>query len=315
MAALHNQDPDPEQEIPPLPPGLRMTLYYLVIFTLISLGGSLFLRLLLSREVLESGGPIDFTTTLLVQVLLTPMVVAATRIFAQQVDGKPLAELGAQWPVESDATPWDGTLGPLGLAGLLVVIWLVMMEALGTLNWSSMEGGAAGILRGGLFAIGFLIAGLMQELIFRGYIYTTLRERLAWIHAGGITSLLVVVQLLADPERPALMVANIFFLGLLLAVFREISGSIWPGAVFSAAWNFVTFYVLALPMEGERVAGLFPLQTEGAEALTGGEYGPEGSWLLMVPLVVLLLWLTAWMDRKGLGAPLIPPPEEDEDAF
>lgn len=293
--------PDPDQEQPSLPVGLRMVLYYLVIFTVIMLGTTVFLLLLVPQQEIQSGREnIDFGILLAVQVLLAPLVVAATRIFAQKVDDKPLTELGVVWPGDEPEDVRRATLWAVFGALFLVGSWLFLAWAFAEVRFGDevgvepTEGG--GVLMAGLYAIGFLIAALMGELMFRGYIYTTLRERLPWIHAGGVTALLYTLLYGASPETTAAALCNIFLLGLMLAALRELSSSIWTGAVFHAVWNFSIACVLSLPLSGENVEGLFTTRVAGLEIFTGGDYGPEGSWLLTAPLVVMVMLLTWRLD-------------------
>lgn len=300
--------PDPDLEQPPLPVGLRMVLYYLVILTVFILGGAVCLQLLAPEAVSEGSQEIDFAILLMIQVLLAPLVVAATRIFAQKIDEKSLAALGAVWPEGGPERVRQTTLWATLLAPFLLSSWLLLVLAFAEVRWGAEAGAepsvGGGVLTVGLFGLGFFIVALMEELIFRGYLFTTLRERLPWVHAGGVTALLFVLLHGEDPTISAAGLCNIFLLGLLLAALREFTGSLWPGAVFHAAWNTTIACLLSLPLGGEQLEGLLTVSVQGAEIFTGGEFGPEGSWLLTGPLVVLVMLFTWRLD------PLLPEEEE-----
>ena len=92
-----------------------------------------------------------------------------------------------------------------------------------------------------LFAGGFLAAACLEEWILRGYIFSTLREQLSWVHAAGVAALLFVLLSLANTDIEAAGLVNTFLLGLLLGAMRELTGSLWPGVFFHAAWNTINF--------------------------------------------------------------------------
>jgi len=278
-----------------------MVLYYLVILTVFILGGGLCLQLLAPEEVREGSQDIDFSILLVVQVLLAPLVVAATRVFAQKIDEKPLSALGAVWPEGGGERLRQTTLFSIFLAQFLLISWLLLTFAFAEVRLDAevvgvepSEGG--GILTAALYGLGFIIVAMMEELIFRGYLFTTLRERLPWIHAGGVTALLFALLHSEDPKISAAGLGNIFLLGFILAALRELTGSLWPGAVFHATWNTTVACLLSLPLGGEQLQGLFRVSVEGAEIYTGGEFGPEGSWLLTGPLVVVVMLFTWYLD-------------------
>ncbi len=72
-----------------------------------------------------------------------------------------------------------------------------------------------------------LVAPLLEELVFRGYLHAVLERRGGrWLAAGG-TTLLFTVFHAADPQ----VLAPIAVLALVLSALRLRSGSVWPGVV------------------------------------------------------------------------------------
>lgn len=149
-------------------------------------------------------------------------------------------------------------------------------------------------------ALAFLLISFQDELIFRGYIYSTFRERFSWVHAAGLTNLLAVALYAGHPEIGSVALLNVFLLGLALAAMREKTGSLWMPTLFAGAWNVILGCVLSLPISGSLYPRLFNHKLEGSEGVTGGAYGPEGSWVLSGLLLVLVAVSAVWTDRRSL---------------
>lgn len=291
---------------------LRIWLYYFLILLFVQLGVSLLIPLLMSPEQRQSGNPPDLSLLIAAQALLAPWVVMATRIFVQQVDGKPLEAIGVVWP----GGRW--LVNGVGLAVGMLSFWTLLayfgldLEVLGRSTgsdirswWSS--GFGFGLQLAGM-AFAFLMVAVIEEWIFRGYLYSTLRERFAWIHAAGLTALLYGLLLFGSEDITTPALCNILLIAVILAALREASGSVWVGAFFQGSWNFFLGCVLSLPVSGEFLPRLFEVRVEGSEPWTGGEYGPEGSWLLTMTLLALLVSLVAWIGERP---PLVPPETEE----
>ncbi len=88
-----------------------------------------------------------------------------------------------------------------------------------------------------------------EETVFRGFIFTGLRNRLSWVWAAVITSLLfAVAHLEFGTGQPLLWTAAIdtFILSLVLCYLRQKTNSLWPGILVHALKNGVAFTVLYL---------------------------------------------------------------------
>ncbi len=299
--------PDPEREPESEPPrlsiGLRMALYYLLVMTLLYLGFATLLLVSVPTESLAAGQEIDFEILLLIQVLLAPLVFGVTRAFLARVDRSSMEAIGAWWPGRGPSDLRSALAASFCAAGILSS-WLLLILPLDSVRLGSREleaatdvpiggGGGSTFL---LFSVALLIVAAQEELIFRGYLFSTLRERLSWIHASGVTALLFVVLRTGDPEIRASSLLNFFLLAFIFGALREITGSIWPSVVFHATWNVTLGLALGLPVSGQDLPGLRDLEIEGPTSFTGGSYGPEGSWLMAVPLTVTLFALARRLD-------------------
>ncbi len=199
----------------------------------------------------------------------------------------------------------DPALGKeLGLGcalGVLVAGCVVLgMTAAGALRWSQDAGTAVEYLVGGGEAFWlFAIPAAAEEAAMRGYLLQALAE--AW--GGGwalwITSGLFGALHLGNPNTTWIGLANILGAGLFLGIVYLKTASLWWASGAHLGWNWAHGFLFDLPVSGLELIDTPMLEpsTDGADWLSGGPFGPEGSVLATVVLAVasLVLWRTSWL--------------------
>ncbi len=88
---------------------------------------------------------------------------------------------------------------------------------------------------------------IMEELIFRGFLYTALRKRITLVGSIIITSLLFAwPHLYGGKTSELLWVAGLdtFLLSVVLIGVREASGSLWSSIFLHSIKNSVAFYII-----------------------------------------------------------------------
>jgi len=92
-----------------------------------------------------------------------------------------------------------------------------------------------------LFLGGAVIAPLVEELFFRGFIFIGLRDKIGWqgaiLMSAAIFALAHVIPTSFFP---------IFLLGVIFATLAEFSGSIWPGIIIHTLNNTLSLSVVYL---------------------------------------------------------------------
>lgn len=290
--------------VPPAPPRPRWhPLVRCVLFLVASVAAQVLAVLLLKLGFRAAGRELGLTGADLVLVffLTVPLLVLLTLPFLRWLDRRDLASLGARWP---DGGPpralRQAVTVPLSTLALLG-IWMLLVEALpasdvDVAGRSPVAAGTPGVLQLLLFLLGFLCQGGVEEWIFRGYLYSALKERWRWWVAALVTSAGFALMHARNPNVSAVALINIFLAGLLLALLVERSGSLWGATLAHGVWNFAVASLASLPVSGVRVFHLLETSLSGPEAVTGGGFGPEGSLLLTglgVPIAALL-----WPPRK-----------------
>ena len=261
----------------------------------------------LAQEGAETAGYLLFF-----YVCLAPALVPLTVLFVRYFDRREVASMGARLPAGGWASALrQGSAVALAVVGLLGA-WLGGVALFGTVrltavaadftagpSWLPGPAGGSAVL--GLTLAGFLVGGAVEEWVFRGYVYRALRERWSWATAAGASSLAFALFHALNPDVDPAGLVNTFLLGVALAAMVEGSGSLIAPSLAHGLWNFLMGSILSAPVSGLEISHLFDLQVAGPAALTGGAYGPEGSWLLtglLVPVVLAAAW---WADRRRSG--------------
>ncbi|MEM6456720.1 MAG: type II CAAX endopeptidase family protein [Acidobacteriota bacterium] len=333
----------PGRGMPLLPAGLRFALYFVIAFNLVHIGTLIAVDLLdpnfdlaalaeEARTAIEQGDDdavdtleqrMDPALALIGRILMLPALAFVTWLFLHVIDARrPASRIGLTLP-DLRTGAWQTSIG-LAALGLVAVLgpWLAIVAAVGDFVPAAYAADAIQIdaaapdaaqpislLQLPLVLLGLALSALIEEWMFRGYLYSTLRERFRWIHAAGMISVLYAFLHLGAPWATPAALTTIFLIQLLLAAVREATGSVLPGALLHGAWNAAIGTLLSLPVSGTVLFPLgTPLQAQGPDGLTGGSFGPEGSWLIAA---LLLPWLLLLTQRLGDRGPTAKPPAPD----
>ena len=83
-----------------------------------------------------------------------------------------------------------------------------------------------------IFLTGIIIAPLVEEIFFRGFVFTGLREKYGWIPAA-----LISAGLFAAVHLQPITIPPIFLMGLIFAYLYQRTESIWPAVIMHFATN------------------------------------------------------------------------------
>jgi membrane protease YdiL (CAAX protease family) len=198
----------------------------------------------------------------------------------------------------------------LALGALLISADAAAIAGLGSLRFHLHLSSHMALRAAGTVAL-LLFGALLEELSFRGYPFQKLAEACGAFWAVVFLSALFGAVHLGNPDSGGWMswgFFNTLAVGVLFALARIRSGSLWFSFGLHFGWNLFQGVILGLP-----VSGLFEFSTvvsasvHGPLWLTGGDYGPEASATCSVMLVLALplLWvLTA--PRKIQHRPVSP---------
>jgi membrane protease YdiL (CAAX protease family) len=181
--------------------------------------------------------------------------------------------------------------------GIAVLICL----ATGTLTFEGLAFGSAGFIV--LFFCGFLIQGMSEEVLCRGYFMVSLARRQSLPVAIIVSSCAFGALHLANSGIQPLAVINVVLFGSFAGIYLLKRGNIWGVAAIHSMWNFTQGNIFGIQVSGtakmESVLLLNPTPT--GELINGGAFGLEGG--LAVTIVLAAGLIIALLMKSADPAP------------
>jgi hypothetical protein len=177
------------------------------------------------------------------------------------------------------------------------------------------------ILRyGAIWLLGFLLVGLIEEYLTRGYLQYTLTRGLAGIYEwafktrhsqalGFWTAALIFSFLfgLGHSKNPGESPIGLLSAGLAAMVFCFSlwrTGSLWWAIGFHTTWDWGQSFLYGVADSGTMVQHhLLATHPVGKPVLSGGATGPEGSIFIVAVLALACLIIFFTLPRSHYGEP------------
>lgn len=308
------------------PTGLIRAGWGILIFAAVIVGGgfaiSLVLRLFMHPHSHMHHGAFIMTPGMAlasegVQFLL---VVIATGVMAL-IERKPILSYGYQDKVRAVRFFSGLVWGFVAISVLVVSLWashLLVFDGL-TLH------GAAILKYGVLWGLMFLLVGLFEESIMRGYVQYTMTRGVGFWWGALLFSFLFGFAHHSNPGESPVGLFSAGAIGLVFCLSLWYTGSLYWAVGFHAAWDWGESYFYGTSDSGLLVKGhLFSEHPAGKILMSGGATGPEGS-MLIIPLIILVAlgmwlwwgrrvpaafagqgWLPAWVRNRHAGPSVSP---------
>jgi membrane protease YdiL (CAAX protease family) len=182
---------------------------------------------------------------------------------------------------------WLGTAwGFASITLLLATLYGLRLFRVGNLTLH----GARVVRFAAFWAVFFLLVGLFEEFLLRGYSQFTLSRAIGfWPAAVLLSCMFGLIHLAnADERWPGLLAAAA--IGFFFCLTLRRTGTLWFAVGFHAAWDWGETFVYSVPDSGTLFPGhLLQSSFHGPVWLTGGMVGPEGSVLCFV--VIGVVWV------------------------
>jgi membrane protease YdiL (CAAX protease family) len=136
----------------------------------------------------------------------------------------------------------------------------------------------------------FIVVGLFEEFLLRGYSQFTLSEGIGFWPAALVLSTVFAALHSGNPGETWVGLLAVAFIGLFFCLTLHRTGNLWFAVGFHASWDWGESYLYSVADSGGTVTGhLLHSSFHGSRWLTGGSVGPEGS--VLVFLVIALTWV------------------------
>ena len=248
-----------------------------VFFFAISLSGLIIIAPLLSSLGPVVAGTVGLCATGLLANLLTMKV----------FDRRPLADVGLEG---TRASIINFSLGlVLGGGAAALMLLAPLLAGTGHLIQNSRSQATVPTFLFYLFTL--LVAATGEELIFRGYAFQLLVEKMGPFATILPVSVIFGVAHGANPHSSRIGVVNTIIWGILLGYSFLRSHDLWLPIGLHFGWNVV------LPLFGVNLSGLtievtrYSYRWDLSPVWSGGDYGPEGGLLATIFVVALFFAL------------------------
>ena len=184
------------------------------------------------------------------------------------------------------------------LGGLQLLACLIIPALLGHLSLERIS--QTPVLVTLLYLAGFLVQGLSEEVICRGYLMNGLALRFPTWLAVLANSLIFAAMHLGNPNVSTLALVNLTLAGLTFSLLFAYTENIWFVGAAHSAWNFVQGPVLGIQVSGMSLP--FPIwrtRLQGPKLWTGGDFGLEGGLYCLIVEVLAILILIYLVKAKA----------------
>jgi uncharacterized protein len=137
-------------------------------------------------------------------------------------------------------------------------------------------------------AFGWIVQSASEEIAIRGWLIPSLGNERTPITAIILTAIIFGILHLFSSGVTVLSFINLILSGIFFAGYAIYTSNIWGVCGLHFAWNFTLGNIYGFPVSGFSSNGetIFTMKQVGSTFFTGGDFGPEGSFITTVILLV-----------------------------
>jgi hypothetical protein len=266
------------------PDGLRSGwsfLLYVLMFLAIGAGFSF------SQRLLRHGHRLPLMWGFLVGEIFALVAAIVSGLIMARIEKRPFGDYGY---------PRQGAFGKLFWLGMLwgivaLTVLMLSMRAVGAYYFGSLALHGMRMLKFGIFwAVFFVIVGLFEEFLLRGYTQFSLTRGIGFWPTAFLLSFAFGAIHLGNQGEDKVGALGAAIIGLFFCLTLRRTGNLWFAVGLHASWDWGETFLYSVANSGMEAPGhLFNPSFQGPRWLTGGSVGPEAS--IFVFIVMALMWL------------------------
>ena len=253
-------------------------------------GAVIILHFALGKNMLV-GDVFDPQTITLIMYYGYIVMAGVALLYWKLIEKKPLSEMGL--------TKRFGNYLIGILAGvLLLAVSVAAIVFTGSIKYHGIYNNADILMILLLFG-GFIIQGATEEILCRGIVLHTLKEKTSVAVAVNVSTVLFIMPHCSSLFEQGVVygilgVCNLALISTIFSLSTIRFKSIWAACGLHSFWNAILYSVLGLNLSGndETVTAIFNMQSVGKNIWNGGEYGIEASIITTVVLAIAaaIIW-------------------------
>ena len=211
-----------------------------------------------------------------------------TLLFCRFIEGRKLNTLG----FSKKNAIWHYLAG-LGVGFLLFSLVVLLSLCMGGITWTGLQSfSITSIL---VMLGGWLLQGMSEEVICRGYFMTTILRDYNPVWAVIVNSIFFGFMHAFNNGFSLLAFVNLVLYAVMISLYVLRTNSLWGACAIHSVWNFVQGNFYGLPVSGIDTGGtIFSVSlVENANLANGGDFGLEASLpcaiVMLIAIAVLLL--------------------------
>ena len=149
-----------------------------------------------------------------------------------------------------------------------------------------------------LLLLEHILVGYWEELVFRGYLFQNMTEGLGLVTSIALSCIIYGLIHYTNPNASLLSSLIIVGFGFLRIYGYLTTKMLWLSMGMHIGWNFFQGPIFGFAASGHKSPTLLTHNTLSDKVyLTGGEFGPEGS-ILIIPVLILTIMAMKWYSQK-----------------
>lgn len=233
-------------------------------------------------------------------------IILVALLFCKLIQKRKVTTVGFQKP-----GMWKEYLCGLGAGFVMFSVAVLLCVATGSLRFQGLSATfSIGIFV--LFILGFMIQGMAEEVLCRGYLLVSIGRRYPLAVGIFANAVLFAALHLLNDGISVLAFINLVLFGVFASVYFIKRGNIWGIGALHSIWNLVQGNVYGIRVSGTQstCSILASEMVAGRELMNGGDFGLEGGLAVTIVLVAgTLIMLATKQQRYVENVPAVEPQE------